>query len=306
MVLKRVIAMMAVLVLAFAVQGMAEDKPATDPYAGTGTMPRSSGGPDDFGYIYQDNAAGEGCEDLYNWVDITGTGTAITLDDNDDGYGGPVSFGFAFPFYGNDYNEFYVASNGTIYFVDDYNGLTNICLPGNNSYGIQRFIALHWDDLIVDGAIYSQTFTACPVGQGQCTVIQYHDVLRYGGGTTGMDFEAVLFEDGTILFQYQSTASGAHDNGESATVGIQDTDTTPPTNALQYSCNVAALSPGLAVAFAPPAAQDANGNPLICSAAAATPTPFAVPGIPTQSRTGITVFLLALAAGALLVLRRNS
>lgn len=301
---RRVIIMMVVVGFVFIGQGMAEDKPATDPYAGTGVMPRSSGGPDDFGYVYQDNAAGEGCEDLYNWVDITGTGTALGVV-GDDEYGGPFDFGFTFPFYGNGYTQFYVGTNGSIYFVNDYNGLSNVCLPGNNSYGIQRFIALYWDDLVVDGDVYSQTFSSCPVGAGQCTVIQYHNVRRYGG-TTGMDFEAVLFENGTILFQYQSTASGNYDDGAGATVGIQDTDATPPTYALEYSCNVAALSPGLAVAFAPPAALDGNGDPLICAGVSPTPTPQAAPGVPAQSRTGITVFLLALAAGALLVLRRTS
>ena len=298
------------LVLSVPGQTGAEVKPADDPAAGTGILARSSGGPDDFGYRFQDSAAGEGCEAISNFVDITASGTAATLDDYDDGHGGPFPMGFSFPFYGNTYDEFFVGSNGTIYFVDEYLGLGNTCLPDSNGYGVNRFIALYWDDLVVDdtnGGVYYQTFSDCPVGGGQCTVIQYHTTYRYGV-TDPMEFEAILYPDGTILFIYQdpSNGSSSYDNGASATVGIQDNEQTTPQYALQYSCNAASLSPGLAVAFAPPAAQDTNGGLLICQAAAVTPTPLAAPGVPATGRIGLLLFLLTVAGTALLMLRRTA
>ncbi len=280
--------------------GYTEQKPATNP-RNTGPLARSSGGPDDFGYVFQDNASGEGCESLYNWVDVSTTGTQVLAGaDDDDAANLPM--GFSFPFYGTDFTQFTVGSNGTIYFVDDYLGLSNECLPGDGGYGIDRFIALYWDDLIVDGGVYYQTFSTCPVGVGSCTVVQFHQAREYGAADQ-MEFEAILFSDGTILIQYQSLASYT---GDGATVGIQDSMTTPPDNYLEYSCNAASLSDGLAVAFAPPGAQDASGAPLICSYAAATPTPQAAPAVPAAGGAGLAVFLLAIAAVAVLVLRRTS
>jgi hypothetical protein len=74
-----------------------------------------SGGPDAFGYRWIDSDENPS---LYNWIDISSTGTLID-GFTDDNSVGPFPLGFSFPFYSNNYSEFFVGSNGLIGFVDE-------------------------------------------------------------------------------------------------------------------------------------------------------------------------------------------
>jgi hypothetical protein len=80
-----------------------------------------------------------------------------------------------------------------------------------------------------------------------------------------MEFEVVLFANGTIIMQYLQPANddSTQTNGASATVGIQGTDASPPVWAIEYSCDTPSLTPDLAVIFAPPTAQT-GGIPNEC------------------------------------------
>jgi hypothetical protein len=261
-----------VLVMAFplAAGAVAEDKSASPGASNSGSSVEATGGPDDFGYVFADNAEAA-CQGTYNYVDISTTGTATGLVGQDDAHTGPWPMGFSFSFYGTAYTDFYVGSNGVVFFQNDYLGLSNVCpLPATQGYTPQTFIALYHDDLVVqgDGEVYYQTFATCPVGASgsQCTVVQYHNIEDCCEGTIdNMDFELVLFANGTIILQYDQPVNGdpSQTNGASSTVGIQGTNVSPPVWALQYSCNTQSLSSGLAVVFAPPGAQT-GGIPNEC------------------------------------------
>ena len=92
-----------------------------------GEMPDGVGGPDPFGYTYIDSVEPGG--PTYSWWDISGTGTDMGL--SDDSYYWSITLPFTFDFYGTGYTEVAVGSNGVIYFMDVYLGLTNVCLPGD-------------------------------------------------------------------------------------------------------------------------------------------------------------------------------
>jgi hypothetical protein len=217
-------------------------------------LPLASGGPDPFGYIYRDSNEADG--PTYEWIEIAppagGSGTEITgLTGVDDGYFWPLSLPFTFDFYGTDYVELAVASNGTLYFEDDYLGYVNTPIPGTNGYGVNTFIAHFWDDLVVDpGAVYY-------LAQGEMFIVEYYQVRGYGASGAHGTWQVILFENGSILFQYQDVTIGPsfRDYGGSATVGIQGDVTT----GLQYSYNTAALADTLAICFAYP------GNAPDCS-----------------------------------------
>ena len=68
-----------------------------------------SGGPDTYGHTWIDSDDPGGPE--FVWNDISGTGTAIFGQYEDDDNYGPQPIGFDFNFYGNDFSEFYVWSN---------------------------------------------------------------------------------------------------------------------------------------------------------------------------------------------------
>jgi hypothetical protein len=264
------LATLVMMLLALAAGAVVEDKSASPGPSNTGSQAEATGGPDDFGYVFADNAEAA-CAGTYAFVDITSTGTAAGLADLDDDHAGPFPFGFSFSFYGTGYTDFYVGTNGGLFFVDVYLGLGNVCpLPATQgSYGVNTFVAVYHDDLYVqsNGDIYYQSFASCPVGAGggQCTVVQFYNVRDYGGSDANMNFEIVLFANGTVILQYDQPVNGdpTQTNGASATVGIQGTDTSPPAWALQYSCDSASLSSGLAVVFAPPGAQT-GGIPNEC------------------------------------------
>ncbi len=260
--------MVAVMALPLAAE--IEDKTNSPGPSNQGGEVRAVGGPDDYGYVFMDTAETP-CMGTYSYVDITATGTAAALAGVDDGHEGPFPVGFSFDFYGTPLTEFYVGSNGVVHFIDVYLGLGNVCpLPATQgSYGVNTFIAAYHDDLEVqaNGDVYYETFATCPVGAGgsQCTVIQFHNISDFGSTDDDMEFEVVLFADGTVILQYAQPANddAAQSNGASSTIGIQGTDVSPPDWALQYSCNTASLAPGLAVVFAPPTAQS-GGVPDQC------------------------------------------
>ena len=52
---------------------------------------------------------------MFNWIDISATGTAA-LTTGDDSNLGPFPIGFPFEFYGNTFTTFRVCSNGFISF----------------------------------------------------------------------------------------------------------------------------------------------------------------------------------------------
>ncbi len=205
-----------------------------------------TGGPDAFGYQWIDSEVEGG--PVFNWIEISATGTsAVTYKVpefyGDDNFSAPIGFGFDFPFYGIKRDSFYVDINGEILLTDNtwYNSYPNTGwgtdgnmfnyiypVPGNST--MPALIAAYWDDLKADegvGDVYFQTFGEAP----DCyCVVEWHN-LRFRYGTvedTTLCFEVIFHENGEIIFQYKNTAIGQtgsvcpHDNGQSATVAIQN------------------------------------------------------------------------------------
>ena len=186
-------------------------------------------------YTWQDSDHPGG--PIYAWMDITTTGTA--LNPSDETTHGPFNIGFAFPFYGRTFTQFYVSSNGWLSFTPpDSADYTNDCLPSRNTP--YNLVAPFWDDLDARG-----TGNAYYWSNGTDTlVVAYVGIPHYGSGGP-YTFEAILKADGTITFQYQTMASPL----DGATVGIQNSDGSQGVNVI---CNAAYLHDALAVHLTPP------------------------------------------------------
>ncbi len=203
---------------------------------------------------------------VYNWVEISETGTLVSLDDED------VSNAITFPqdgsftFYGTAYSAIHIQSNGLISFFQDSNSVEiidneNVCpLPENNSS--LAYIAMMWADLdpSYDGAVYFQQFNQnCPYNayQGSCLVVEFKDIQFFGAIDTGDDepastFEALLLDNNHIIIQFNSSTLGT-DWGLQSTTGINGANFASDYG-LSFSCNTASsLYPGLAIEFIPPA-----------------------------------------------------
>ncbi len=170
------------------------------------------GGPDNTGYIFIDNEEDNGPE--YDWIDITETGTVVTgiLDDN---HVGPFDIDFDFPFYGVEYNQFWIQSNGVISFFGTYVSLTNLSMP-TTTYG--AMIAWFWDDLNPsggNGTVYYQNMTH---NNHDVLVLTYENYREFGN-TGRVTAQVQLYDNGAIYILYDALTDGI--DITSCTIGIQ-------------------------------------------------------------------------------------
>jgi len=196
------------------------------------------GGPDAFGYRWIDSNEPGGPS--FDFVDISGTGTATALGDD---AVTTVALPFTFSFYGQDYDEIVISSNGFLSFDPDAGSdLSNDPIP--SAGGTENLIAALWDDLDpgngdgAPGEIYYQD-----MGDGRF-IVQYDMVPHWPDGDAELNtFEIILNQSGSILLQYSSFTDDAS-GPESYTVGIENAD---GTDGLQVAFNEAYLEDGLAV-----------------------------------------------------------
>src|SRR5262245_842730 len=163
--------------------------------------------------------------------DISGTGTVIAGLTNVDDVSVSIPIGFAFPLYGATATTVFVSSNGLLTFGAGNAGFTNADLTTTPA---QASIAAFWDDLHTGGGQPGSNVFFQVLGSGptQRLVIQWNQIRFFGGGTAGdtITFQAQLFADGRIQFNYPDLVSGAAagNNGASATVGIKAAGTQGP------------------------------------------------------------------------------
>ncbi|MCB9135042.1 MAG: hypothetical protein H6636_06425 [Anaerolineales bacterium] len=189
------------------------------------------------GYAYDDTVP-------FNWVEISGTGTALNLTDDSEAN---VTMPFPFTFYGVTSNLVRVGNNGGILFnatTGDV-AVTNATLP-NSAHPLAMFP--FWDDVDADtGNVYYETQGTAPNRQ---FIIEWYDRPHYSNTPGHTTFELILFE-GTdeILFNYLDVdfQNPTYDFGASATVGINEN----ASSALQYSYNTPSLADNFAILIAP-------------------------------------------------------
>ena len=214
------------------------------------------GGPDSFGHTWRTSNELNG--PVFEWLDATG-GTALTLTDDS---AENITLPFPFPFYSTTSTALRVGNNGAILF----NNNSATVAAGNAALAttpVRNLIAPFWDDLdteiggIETGGVYWQVFGVAP---NRRVVIEWHDRPRweFTGGVGTATFEAVLFEDGDILFQYLDVDFGVatYNAGNSATVGLRGPGAA---DFLQFSHNTPSLASNLAICFDRPGSLTACG-----------------------------------------------
>ena len=204
--------------------------------AASGTGPpviNGMGGPDVSGYTWIDSDEPDG--PVYDYIDISSTGTPITGLSDDD-YEGPFPIGFSFRFYGIVYTEFYVSSNGFIGFgpTSGYDWFGNTGIPDSSTPN--NIICWLWDDLypLLESSVYYQVVDGS-------LVIQFVDYGEYGG-SGHVNAEVILYPGGSIRLQYASFDGGFDTDG--CTVGIENAD---GNYGLQIALNTAYLHDSLAI-----------------------------------------------------------
>ncbi|XZE55327.1 cadherin domain-containing protein [Planctomycetaceae bacterium SH139] len=168
-------------------------------------------GPDGFGYV--------GYPLMFDFQDISQTGTLV-LEGVDDGTAliAPGS-GFEFSYYGTNYDELHVSSNGLITFGAAYSFFDNTDLT--SAPDMPSFAVL-WDDLAANagGGVF---WELVGTGAEQKLILQWE--TQYFGANDPISFQAVLDEaDMSLSVHYANLWGGSSegDEGGSATLGIKD------------------------------------------------------------------------------------
>ncbi len=176
------------------------------------TRRRASGGPDSFGYIWKDSDDPEG--PAYNWIDILNYANDTAIDGNDQIFG-PIDMSFSFPFYGENYGQIYVSSNGWISLHStSETAPLNRTMP--NDTEPNALIAPLWDDL---RATQDGTVVYLDDMDNGRFIVTWNEIQRLIGGGT-YTFQAILHDDGRIVYQYNSLTGDV----ESCTVGIENAE----------------------------------------------------------------------------------
>ncbi len=165
----------------------------------------NKGGPDAFGYKWIDERE-TGANALYQWEDISTTGTKIASFDGSSTNNGQhlyqsgIPMGFTFPFYGGNHTQFTVSNSGAVYFLDRNFPtylLSDAQLPFDyNAYngGPNHYIALLRGGMkISPGSVYYKT-------TAEKAIIQYEriqDPTLTGEGS----FQVILYPNGDIRMQ---------------------------------------------------------------------------------------------------------
>ncbi|HEY0231706.1 MAG TPA: hypothetical protein VGC55_10665 [Dokdonella sp.] len=213
----------------------------------------------------QDGTPGYGYDDTgaSNFVDITGSGTALNLGDDSST---DITMPFSFPFYGVVTNQLTIGNNGGVIVGTPGATLTwnNTALPGalDGTNTTPALLPL-WDDFFTFSAGHDVYYATLGTAPNRQFVIEYADQLHYDGGpdnTDGTTFEIIIDEaTGNFSFEYSDveyTANGSAgsppdptvcDGGICATVGVQQDGTV----ANQYSFDTASLHDGQSIAWTP-------------------------------------------------------
>ena len=158
----------------------------------------------------------------YTWVDIAATGTNVALAD--DAVSGLLNIGFTFNYGGTNHTQLRIASNGMLFFppmaapTGNWWNNTSVATAQAN-YAITNSMMAYWTDLnpnIVATRIKYQSLGVAPNRQ---FVVSYLAVPTFNN-TGANTFQVILNEDGTFLYNYQTTnTQGGGANPEGATIG---------------------------------------------------------------------------------------
>jgi len=166
-----------------------------------------------------------------------------------------VNLPFPFTFYGQNYNTAYVTTNGFLNFLAPNATFSNSPIP--SAAAPNGAIYPFWDDLFMDGSstAWTKLIGSAPNRQ---FVIEWRNVTFFSNRTPRVDFEVVLNENGQILTQYRNIANDSQEQGNSATIGIENA---AGNDALQYSFNEATIeSPDFAVLYRLPPSGFVEGH----------------------------------------------
>ena len=175
--------------------------------------------------------------------------TGTVIPSSDDVTHGPFNIGFTFNFFGNNYTQFYVGSNGWIGFSPGQTtGYVAQYIP--NGASPMNCILADWEDLLPGTS--NIRYTTIGVAPNRKLVVSFNAVPHYGCNTNLHTFQFVLNETSNIIdINYQSKPQCGANNATAGLVNSNNTNVVPVggRNASQWTAT------NLSVRFTPSAAE---------------------------------------------------
>ena len=161
------------------------------------------GGPAGGGYLYANSTSGAtnaAVQPAYTW--ITEKSNEIdtwTSGNGDDGYFGPVTMPFSFPFFGSSYNKVYISSNGFVSFGGGSKNRFHTSIPSIG--GPNGFIAGAWKDLTCSQFDYTDAHIYYGAS-GNKFIVTYVHAHDFNVPASFITFQIILTSNGDVKIQY--------------------------------------------------------------------------------------------------------
>lgn len=180
-------------------------------------------------------------------IGIAPTGTPLNLGDDATA---PVQLGFTFDYFGQQFSQAWVSSNGFVSFAN----IGHLCCDGWPIENAPRnAVYASWSDLISSGNPYAQTVT---IDGQKIFVAGWYNTQEYGSWQPNT-FEIQLYESGMVNIAYGTLNNQYH----TVTAGIAG-PTYSDSYLIYYGQNVTSLSNTSWSYGAAPAVVDCNATPL--------------------------------------------
>ena len=174
------------------------------------------GGPDVAENYWTDSDNEENLDS--DWIDISDVGIQYNFTDNDEA-GSLIDIGFAFPFYGENYNECIINPNGWIGFGSDNDAWDNTAIPSSSAP--RPAIFGFWDDLNpLNDNCSSCAGEVLYHTNGSRLVVWFNNVEHWPSyfDNSIYNFQIVIYSTGEIRYNYDSMSG----DFSSATIGMQN------------------------------------------------------------------------------------
>jgi hypothetical protein len=169
------------------------------------------------GYYFANNTIsgnGLGYQPVFEWVDISATGQIPVYSSADDGFA-TVDIGFTFNFFGNDYTQVSLGTNGSIMFSNP-DGTTSSSMTIPNSSTPNDCVAMMAMDLHTADVPSLCYYGPDEMGNFVYTVMMWSD---YNDDSEYMDVQVILYPTGRIKIQYDNYVNPNGDTGSDALLG---------------------------------------------------------------------------------------
>ena len=201
---------------------------------GDGNLNYGGGGPTQGNYYFANSttgASGAPSQPVFNWIDISSTGTDLISSISDEQTKGPYNLGFNFDFFGNTYTQFYINANGFVSF--EYpSGQIAYGFPMPSISGPENLIAGFWMNLDPTNTSVTEKHLYYGMDNGDMVITfekypQYIGSNVHGDENRWITFQIIIKQNENIKIQYKEKGSSFIVSDLNAgKVGIENNDGT--------------------------------------------------------------------------------